>query len=453
MKQVIIIISMLFIACTPRLQRVSIDIPAQYIYAINSDSINIEREWWKMFKDTTLNRLIATALSQNRDLKVAVSRIEEARANLTNVRSTYLPSLSFGRDIGVSGGDEVVQQYAIEPVVSWEIPLFGSLKQTTTMAKSNIAYAQWQYAGVELSLVSEVATTYFTLLQYRRNLDTAIRSAELRGQSAMLIDSLFVYGLASGVNREQAMNLLYTAQADVPMYERAIRQTLLSLDVLLGQNPDSTSYQNLSGDLITDYQPLDIPTGIPSDILHRRADVMSAWLELCTAASKAKMARIARFPTFSLSADGGLVSNKLSKLFSANSWAWSAILSITQPIYNFSAMKSREKIAIEQYNQALYSYYQRYLEAVEQVENALVAISTYREETTRYKNLLISNARIAAMTSALYNNGLSAYLDVIDAERTLYNSQMEYSNIVANQYINYINLCKALGGGYKNSDK
>ena len=367
---------------------------------------------------------------------------------MRSARSAFLPSFTLGRTVGLSGGGGFAQQYAIEPAVSWEIPLFGSLRHATTSALADIEYAKWQYQGVRLALAAEVATTYFTLLQYRRDLDIAKRSSQLRKESAVLIDSIFVRGMATGVNREQAMNLLYTAEADIPLYERAVRQTLLSLDVLLGSNPDSLAYNATVGTLITDYTPIEIPAGVPSDIITRRPDMMSAYSALVSSAADVKSARVARFPSFTLTGEGGVVSDDIKKLFHADSWGWSVLLSFAQPIYNFGALKSREAAAVERYNQSLFAYNQCFIEALEEVESALVSIATYREETKKYSQLVQSNAKIAKMTTALYNNGLSAYLDVIDAERTLYNSQMQYSNIIAQQYINYVNLCKALGGGF-----
>ena len=449
MRTIAIISTLLLLGCTPKLQRAVIEAPERYIYTtVVGDTVVLQQQWWQMFGDTTLNRIVTTALAKNKNILQAISRIEQSKAALRSARSQYLPSVSLGRSAGVQGNGSIVQQYIVEPIVSWEIPLFGMLKNNTDIARADIAYAEWQYRGVELSLAAQVATTYFTLLQYRRDLDIARRSAHLREMSAVLIDSLFVRGMASGVNREQAYNLLYTAQADIPLYERSVKQTLLSLDLLMGKSADSTAYTTTSATLITDYKPIYIPTGLPSELLYRRPDVMSAYQQLSAAVAKAKNARAARFPSFALTAEGGFTSADIGKLFTKGSWLWNALLSMTQPIYNFGGLRSGERVAIEQYNQALYAYQQSFLQAVSDVENALLSISTYRAESERYRELVESNKRIAELTMSLYRNGLSAYLDVIDAERTLYNSQMQYSNIVALQYINYINLCKALGGGY-----
>ena len=449
MRDIFVLIASAAIAlsCNPHLQPATVAIPDRYIYASSTDSITMPAEWWTIFRDTTLNRLINQALDNNQNIAAAAARIEQAKANLKVARSAFLPNFTFGRSAGISGGGGLTQQYIVEPAVSWEIPLFGSLRAATAQASAEVEYAAWQYYGVRLALSAEVATAYFTLLQYRTNLDIAVESSRLRRETAALTDSLFVRGMASGVNREQALNLLYTSEADIPNYELSVRETLLSIDILLGKMPDSMSYSLTTARLIDNYAAFDIPAGVPSDILYRRPDVISSYMSVLSAAASAKLARIARFPTFTLTGDGGLVSDDITKLFTAGSWSWSAILSLTQPIYNFRGMKAQEQGAVERYNEAVANYRQTFLEAVKDVESALVSIAAYREQSAKYKELVRSNAKIALMTSALYDIGLTSYLDVIDAQRNLYNSRLQYSNIVAQQYINYVNLCKALGGG------
>lgn len=448
MKRIVIIFSLIAVACNPKLQKPTVVVPQSYLYGSYSDSVAIEDGWWKIFGDTILNNLITTALESNYDLQSAVSKIEEAKANMKVTRSTFLPSFDLGRSATVSESDgNITQQYVLEPYMSWEIPLFGNLKATTTAAKADIEYAKWQYEGVRLSLVAEVATTYFTLLQYQRNLNTARESSRLRRETATLVDSLYVHGMATKLNREQAYSLLYTSDADIPLYERAIAQTKLSLNLLLGSEPEPMD-DITSDNMITDrYIPIAIPVGLPSDLLYRRPDVMGSYASLKAAAATAKLARIERFPTLLLTGEGGVVSGDIAKLFTKGSWAWNVVLSLTQPLYRFGALRSGERAAVERYNQALIAYRKSFLTALSDVETALVAISTYREQLERYRSLVSANYSINMLTNQLYLNGLSAYLDVIDAERTLYNSQMEYSNLIATQYINYINLCKALGGG------
>ncbi len=450
-----ILLVVIFVSCNPRLSAPQLATHKEYIFGggFSNDSIRLDNDWWRMFGDTTLNRLISRAIEQNKNIEIAASRIEEARHNLVVTRSTYLPSIS-----GVisaegkyeSTTDNIAQSYKILPQASWEIPLFGSLRHATKGAKAAINYEVWQYRGVRLALEAEVATAYFTLLQYRQDLSIAKRSSELRREMVTLIDSLYHYGYASGVNLEQAQSLLYTAEADIPMYEKAIAQSLLSLATLTGDNPATLINVGVEGSkaITNDYRPYDISIGVPSDILHRRPDLMSAYYTMQQSAANVGLARSARLPSVTLTLFGGTATDKVSQLFSSKGWVADAMASIAQPIFNFGGLRRRELAAREAYKQSLLAYEQCYIDALSDVESALVSITSSREELLRYAGLVKSYRNIAIMTYSLYRNGLSGYLDVIDAERSLYTSQMQFENLVAQQYINYINLCKALGGGY-----
>ena len=405
-----------------------------------------------MFGDTTLNRIVVRALALNKNIEIAASRIEEARHNLVVTRSQYWPSISGA--ISAEGKydsttDDIAQRYKVLPQASWELPLFGSLRQATKAAKAAIEYEEWQYRGVRLALEAEVATAYFTLLQYRQDLAIARRSSELRREMVSLIDSLYRYGYASGVNLEQAQSLLYTAEADIPLYEKAVAQTLLSLATLTGDKPEAFINIGIEGEraITNSYRPYDIAIGVPSDILHRRPDVMSAYYTMQQRAAAVGLARSARLPSITISLSGGSATNKIGELFSSKGWVADALASLAQPIYNFGGLRRRELAAREAYKQSLLAYEQSYIEALNDVESALVAITTSRNELLRYAELVESYRNIAIKTYALYRSGLSGYLDVIDAERSLYTSQMQAENLVAQQYINYITLCKALGGG------
>ncbi len=450
-----ILLALVVMSCNPRLTTPQLATHEEYIFGKNfsRDSIRLDSEWWQMFGDTTLNRLIIRALSQNKNIEIAASRIEEARHNLVVTRSTYLPSIAGAISAEgkyESATDNIAQTYKILPQASWEIPLFGSLRHATKGAKAAINYEVWQYRGVRLALEAEVATTYFTLLQYRQDLSIAKRSSELRREMVTLIDSLYHYGFASGVNLEQAQSLLYTAEADIPLYERAIAQTLLSLATLTGDTPETYINIGIEGSsaITNDYQPYDIAIGVPSEILHRRPDVMSAYYTMQQSAANVGLARSARLPSVTLTLFGGTATDKVSQLFSSKGWVADAMASIAQPIFNFGGLRRRELAAREAYRQSLLAYEQSYIAALSDVESALVAITSSREELLRYAGLVKAYRNIAIMTYALYRNGLSGYLDVIDAERSLYTSQMQFEDLVAQQYINYINLCKALGGGY-----
>lgn len=439
-------------ACTPRFYPPKVDVPDGYLYGegFPRDTAALASDWWRLFGDTVLDNLVQRALENNRDVAVAASRVEEARQNLGVVRAQFLPQVG----IGVTAEGEytpqtkIVQTYAVEPSLSWEIALFGQLRNAKRAARAQIASSEWALRGVRLSLAAEVATTYFTLLEYERDLAIARRSCTLRRESAALIDSMFRYGMSDGVALEQARSLVYTAEADIPQYCRAVEQTWLSMGILLGETPSRARLSGAGLRLLTDYRPADIPVGLPSELLKRRPDIRQAHFNMLQAAAQAGQARSARFPSISLTAKGGVASSSIKGLTAANPWAWDALGSVAEPIFGFGKLRNAERAAMAAYTQSAKTYEQTVLTAFADVEKALVAIATYRSQTERTGELVLSNDRIATMTRALYRSGLSDYLDVIDAERSLYQSQMSHVNLVVQQYINYVTLCKALGGGW-----
>ena len=439
-------------SCLPRLVAPEVTVRRDYLYGegFEQDSLSLPLDWWRLFGDTTLNRLVDRALDYNRNLYVAASRIEQARLNLAAARSQFLPSL--GVALSAEGdydrATKITQQYATELTVAWEMPLFGRLKRTSEVSRAEIGGAIWNYRGVALALSAEVATTYFTLLEYERDLWIASRTFELRRESAKLIDSLFFYGMATGVEREQARSLVYAAEADIPRYRSAIEQTHLALNLLTGEPPLAIPQMGVGQGLLLDVQPRTLDIGIPSELLQRRPDIMQARYALDAAAAKAGLARANRFPSISLSVKGGLGATSIKDLTSSNPAVWRAALGLVQPLFNFSGLKRQEQVAVEQYNQAAYTYEQTILEAFADVEQTLSTIAATELETERNTELVISYRSILEMAYALYRNGMADYLDVIDAERTLYTAQMTLVGLLASQYINYATLCKALGGGW-----
>lgn len=456
-ERTLILCIMLLTACSPRLIPPSVTARVEYLYGENftTDSLYLPDRWWQLFGDTTLNRLVDRALAQNRDLQVALSKIEETRYNLAVVRSEFLPDL--GLSLSAEGNytreTKIAQQYAVTPTLSWEVPLFGQLKHTTAEARSEFGAAVWNYRGVQLALAAEVATTYFTLLQYERDLWIARRTYTLRRESAALIDSLFRYGMATGVEREQALSLIYSAESDIPRYQNAVVQSQLALSVLTGEPPMEQTEVGVGLGLLVDHRPESLSIGVPSDLLQSRPDIMQARFSLDAAAAEVGLARSDRFPSILLSAKAGVGATSIKGLTSSNPFVWNAAGGLTQPLFNFKRLKRTEQVAVERYEQASLNYQQTVLEAFSDVETALSTIEANRIETERYTELVLSYRRILDMAYALYRNGMADYLDVIDAERTLYSAQMELVNLLAQDYINYVTLCKALGGGWRAATK
>lgn len=446
--------------------------PDEYIFSQRGDTIVvIGVEWWEIFGDTTLNRLMVEAINNNKDLAAAASNVVLAREQLASVRASLAPSL----DVGVGAEatyttpplgskKEVVQSYSLLPKVSWEASLFGGIRGATDAAREELVATEWGYRAARLSLEAQVATTYFQWLQYARSLEIAERSYSLRLRAQQMTDSLYHYGFSSGVDLQQARSLTATAATNIPSYRRAMIQTNLILNTLLGGEPELLPMPSHSrecehsagaqleglycGHLTATPLPAYVPSGLPSLLLERRPDVMEAYHKVEAAAAKTRVARAARLPSIALTGEGGLLSATLKGLTSNNPAYWSAALSLTQPIIHFGALKAEEMQAVEVWRQAILSYQQTILEAFSDVESALVAIETYNAEAAEYLELLSANSRLRQMTAALYDDGLASSLNYIDAERNLYSAQLEYISLLGEQLCAYVDLYKALGGGW-----
>lgn len=439
-------------SCSPHLRPPEVTTPDRYLHAggFTLDSVCCGERWWTIFGDLTLDTLVGYALANSPDLAAAAARVEQAQARLGVVRAQYLPQVGLGIDASgnYTSRTGIVQSYAVEPTLSWEVSLFGAMRHAKQAARAGIASAQWSLQGVRLALAAQVATGYFTLLEAERNLAIAGETLRLRREQAALIDSMFRYGMSDGVALEQARSLVYTAEADLPQYRQAVEQTRLTLAALLGIPPGGLPGDGSGARLRIDRYPEAVPVGLPSELLERRPDIMEARFALRQAAAQAGVARAARFPSVSLTARGGVASSSIGGLTGTDPWTWSAAGSLVEPLFAFGRLRRAERLAVAEYDEAARNYEQTVYTAFSEVEKALVAVASCREEIRRSRELVAANGRIAVMVRALYRSGLSDYLDVIDAERSLYQSQTQLVGLVAQQYINYVALCKALGGGW-----
>ena len=446
--------------------------PDEYIFAQRGDTIVVVGvEWWEIFGDTTLNRLMITAIENNKNLAVAASNIIEAQENLASIRASFAPSVDLGvggsatYEAPSTGGKKSIgQSYSLLPRVKWEASILGGIKGATDAAREEMLATEWGYRAARLALEAQVATTYFQWLQYARSLEISERSFALREEAQQKSDSLFYYGYSSGVDLWQARSLTSTAASDIPAYRRAMVQANLVLNTLLGGEPELLPMPTHSrecthslgaqldglycGHLTASPLPVDVPSGLPSSLLERRPDVMEAYHKVEAAAARTRIARANRLPSFSLTAEGGLLSSTLKGLTSHNPAYWSAAVSLTQPILYFGELRAEELKAFEVWRQAILTYQQTSLEALSDVESALVAIATYNNQVAEYLNLLRANSRLQQMTAALYNDGLASSLNLIDAERNLYSSQLDYISLLTEQLCAYVDLYKALGGGF-----
>lgn len=432
-------------SCTPQLSRPDISMPSSYAYGDSNDSLRLSLRWWESFEDSTLNQVVDIALNRNRDLAAALSRVEAARVYIKEANAEFLPSLSLGTEAEAERTNgATTKQFELLPTLKWEISLFGKRRNTRSSALSSYLASEWGYRAAMLSLTSEVATTLFTLSQYERSYSIAKESYELRQEATALVDSMFHHGMSDGVVLAQAKSLVFSAEIEVVKYRRALAQSRVALGVLLGD----TTLRKIPIQRADLRLPPQIPAGLPSSLLERRPDILQSYYTMQSAAAEVGVARAERLPSITLTAEGGVITETLKDLTSAKPIGWSIAGEVAQPIFNFGRLRSAEEAAKSRYEAAMHDYEQSILEALRDVEDALLSISTFREESERTTSLVEANTKIAHMTRALYKSGLGDYLSVIDAERELYSSQIDLTQLRTQQLLNYVSLCKALGGGY-----
>lgn len=451
-KIVYILLPTLLVGCAvgPNFRSPALEVPQSYTTkASDSSATGDISQWWRTFNDPTLDSLIDQAIAGNKNLASAIKNIELARLEVATAKAAALPSIGLGATAGYKYAPDtkVVQSYSVGPTIAWDIDLWGKVRREAEAAGASFHATEWQSVAIMQTLAANVATTYFTALSYRDALEVARSTYRSREMSQQLMDSMFYYGSISEVSLAQSRASMATAGAMVEQYSRSLGQTILALNLLLGENPRHI-------DLTSKLQPamIDIPVGLPSALLERRPDVIESYYAVQQANAMIGVAVAARLPSISLTGSGGLVTTIVQDAATGRPVGWSAAASLVAPILNWGTLKRNERAARIRTEQALLAYEESMLQAINDVEQALIAVSTYKDEVGQSALMVSSSQTAAALTSELYRSGSSSYLDVLDADRTLLSAQLQYIETTANLLSNYVTLYKALGGGFINPD-
>jgi multidrug efflux system outer membrane protein len=445
-------------AAGPDYERPELDVPENYIQPVEQGQSFANTPWWEWFQDAQLQALIRIALEENQDLGIAAARIEEFRAVLGVTRADQFPSVDItatgaqteGRDNVFPGNlpgfsDEKVENYRLSADVFFELDLFGRLRRSTEAARAQLLATEEAQRSITISLVASVASTYMLLRDLDAQLEIARRTQLTRTDSLSIIQARFDKGTVPKLDVNQAEIELAVADAAIAVAQRAVAQTENALSVLLGRNPGPV----LRGlPLQQQVMPPDIPAGLPSELLQRRPDVLSSEALLAAQTARIGVAQAARWPSLSLTGALGFESADLSTLTDSGSDFWSAGVGIFAPVFNAGRNKSRVEIEKARTEQALLSYEQTVQRAFREVEDALVAVRTYREEHQARRRQVAAARSAATLSRARYDGGVTSYLEVLDTERSLFSAELTESQTLR-LYINaIIELYKALGGGW-----
>ncbi|MFN5169882.1 MAG: efflux transporter outer membrane subunit [Cyclobacteriaceae bacterium] len=428
--------------------------PERYAQAATpSDSIT-NLKWWDVYQDSTLQGLIHQAVDANYDLKIAIARVDEAKAILGFNQANLFPFLDYraqGRasDFGSSGQQAGIgfpgNSVSLMGNVSWEIDLWGRLRHANRAAYAELVATDETRKSVYISLVAQVAELYFQLRGLDERLAITQRTFATRKEYLRIIALRFEKGQVSELDKLQAEQLAAGAESQLYSLERAIIITENAINVLLGR-----AYTPIQRGLENEKQsmPVDIPSGLPSQLLERRPDVRTAEQQLVAQTERVGVAVAIRFPSLSLTGFLGVASPELSGLFSGDAFVGSVTGQLTGPIFRFNQNKRRVEAERAKAQQLAFAYERTVLSAFAEVDNSLAEIRTYRSEVNARQTQVVATEKSLMLSKALYDNGYTSFLQVLDAERELYNSQFEKSIALQSQLISTVRLYKALGGGW-----
>ncbi|HTU47616.1 MAG TPA: efflux transporter outer membrane subunit [Bryobacteraceae bacterium] len=418
-------------------------------------------KWWEVFKDPDLQALIKTALQQNYDLRDAVAHVEEARANLGITRSNQFPQVSASGDIQftrLSRDGTFALPASLVPsqnrnwgeaslnLLSFEVDLWGRLRRATEAARANLLSAEENRKAVVTTLVSDVATQYFTLRELDYELKISQQTLATRQNSLQLTQVRQGGGIATLLDLRQAEQLVDTAAETIPTLQQQIEQTENQITLLLGKNPGEVIRQAKFNE---DLFPPDVPAGLPSALLERRPDIREAEQNLIAANANIGVAKAAYFPQLSLSGFLGGQSTQLSSLFTGPHSAWSFVPQLTQPIFTAGRLRSNVRLAQAQRDSAVVQYQKTIQTAFTEVSNALIAHQRVRESRVQQEALVAALEDRKRLAYLRYNGGVDTQLNALDADRDLLQAQLDLRQIRLNEILSVVQLYKALGGGWQ----
>ncbi|MER2507051.1 MAG: efflux transporter outer membrane subunit [Azonexus sp.] len=438
----------------PDYVRPPVDTPTAWRLSDNNARDLANSAWWEQFGDPLLDDLVATALRENRDLMIAAARVDEFAGRYGFVRSELFPQVGAGyearrqRDIAAvvvgAGGSATYNTYSAVLNASWEIDLWGRIRRQTEAARAQLLASEDARRAVILTLVGSVAGSYINLRDLDRQLEIARATAKTRGESYDIFKLRFEGGIISLLELSQNRSQYEEALATIPVIEKSIAQQENGLSVLLGRNPGPIARGRSIDELVLP----GIPAGLPSDLLERRPDIQQAEQNLIAANALIGAAKAQYFPTISLTGLFGYSSTNLTNLFDSQSKLWQYGGAITMPIFTAGAIAGQVDAAEAGQQQALFAYQKAIQQGFREVDDALVDQDRTREQLAAQKRQVKALQEYAGTARLRYENGYTSYIEVLDAERSLFNAQLQYTQSQQVQFQAMINLYKAMGGGW-----
>jgi multidrug efflux system outer membrane protein len=448
-------------AVGPDYQKPLLDLPARWgnVKTAKAPRPAELAEWWRRLNDPLLNELIQEAVAGNLDVATARAKIREARASYRQARGTLFPSLTGSGSItrsdngsNISGGGDVtvsgpLTEYQAGFDASWELDLFGANKRAVEAAIYGMDAAEEDLRATLLTLIGDVAAYYVEARGYRARATLARRTAASQRETVTLTQSKFEAGAASAVDVANAAGQAATTEANIPDLEASYAEAVHRLSVLTGRPPAALT-QRVAKSASIPRPRLPIPIGIPADILLTRPDVRLAERQYAQSTAKIGQAEAARYPSVSLTGDIATSGARIGDLGKGSSISWAFGPTLTVPIFNGGELQAAVEVAQAQRDQYFIAYRAAVLTALEDVENALVALAQQRIKSRSLTTSVGHYRQAASLARSLFQSGSQSFLNLLEAERSLYSAE---DSLIASQVAittAYIALNKSLGGGW-----
>jgi multidrug efflux system outer membrane protein len=408
--------------------------------------------WWQVFQDPQLQELIRTALKQNYDLQIATERINAGRAQVAVTRSALFPQVQGNGDF--SGGKEHNFQtksnfLTLSADAAFQLDFFGKLRRATEAARAQLLATEDARQTVILTLVSDVASDYFALLQLDLQLQITHDTVNTQIDSVKLTRLRLERGVATKLDVLQAQQVLDTANAQIPDLERQIAQEENAISILLGNYPQGVP-RGLP--LVEQHLPPEVPPGLPSSLIERRPDIREAEQNLVAANAEIGVAKAQFFPQISLTGSGGGAfgrSSAFSGLMSSQLGTWSYGAQVSQPIFTGGALRGNLRLAESQHQQLLIAYRQSIQRAFGDVSDSLIGYQKLHQVRVRQQDTVADLQEAVRLSTMRYRGGTTTYLEVLDGQRSLFAAELTLAQARGNEYQTLVQLYRALGGGWQ----
>ncbi|MFC3879883.1 efflux transporter outer membrane subunit [Algoriphagus namhaensis] len=444
-------------------QGVEVEIADQYRFTdstyqqefeiVNVDTLKVDSlvniRWVEIFNDPVLDTLVQKAIDNNQDLMIAAEIIQQAQSALVIQRSQMLPNIGYsaGAERGnfiLGNAGNTTNLFTGFGAVNWELDFWGKYRRLNEAARANIIASEEGFRATKLSLVSTVASSYFQLLEYRLRLEISRETLALRDSMERIIEERFKKGIIAEIDLNQAQIQSAIAAGSIPVWERLISQTEHLLSVLVGELPREIE---IGTELIDQSIAIEIPEGLPSQLLARRPDILFAEQDLIASNALVGAAKANRLPNVSLTGLLGVAGTQFSSL-GAGGATWNLGGSILGPLFNWGALQRQVDIEESRTRQAVLNYERTVLDAFREVENLLVNIQSLQTEMIAREAHVKAAVRAQFLSEERYNQGVTSYLEYLESQRQAFDSKLNLAGTKQQLLSSYAELYKALGGGW-----